>query len=195
MYDSLNLLQVGLSRKVFNLALIGWQKLKIAGLIANENILSIVDFSQPSNKKRLYIIDLANVELLFNTYVAHGRRSGKETADHFSNRPRSLESSIGFYVTANPYIGSNGYSLRLNGMENGFNSNASRREIVLHGANYVSENYINSNGFLGRSWGCPAVPMESSRDIIDVIKNGTCLFIYSPLSYYLAGSKILNSES
>lgn len=193
-YDSLSLEQMGLSRKVFNLALKGWQKLKLAGCIANDNILSIVDFSQPSNKKRLYIIDLANVQLLFNTYVAHGRRSGKETAVHFSNRPRSLESSIGFYVTADPYMGSNGYSLRLNGMENGFNSNASRREIVLHGANYVSEDYINSNGYLGRSWGCPAVPMESSREIIEMIKKGTCLFIYSPMRGYLAGSKILNSR-
>ncbi|HEX4849700.1 MAG TPA: murein L,D-transpeptidase catalytic domain family protein, partial [Puia sp.] len=120
---------------------------------------------------------------------------GKETALHFSNRPRSLESSIGFYVTADPYIGSNGYSLRLNGLEYGFNSNASRREIVVHGANYVSEDYINSNGYLGRSWGCPAVPMENSKDIIESIKNGTCLFIYSPIARYLSGSKILNSRS
>ncbi|MBS1599472.1 MAG: murein L,D-transpeptidase catalytic domain family protein [Bacteroidetes bacterium] len=194
-YDSLNLQQYGLSKKVFDLALKGWQKLKSAGRVINENIISIVDFSQPSNKKRLYIIDLANAQLLFNTYVAHGKRSGKDVATRFSNRPRSLESSVGFYVTADPYIGSNGYSLRLNGMEYGFNNNASRREIVLHGADYVSEEYISANGCLGRSWGCPAVPAEQSRDIIDSIKNGSCLFIYSPQVKYLKGSKVLNGKS
>ena len=191
-YDSLNLQQYGLSKKVFDLAVKGWRRLKSAGKVVNDNIISIVDFSQPSSKKRLYIIDLANAQLLFNTYVAHGRRSGKETATHFSNRPRSLESSVGFYVTAEPYIGSNGYSLRLNGMEYGFNSNASRREIVLHGADYVSEEYINANGCLGRSWGCPAVPAELSRNIIDSIKSGSCLFIYSPQIKYLKSSKVLN---
>jgi hypothetical protein len=194
-YDSLNLQQYGLSKKVFDLAMKGWRQLKSAGRIVNENIISIVDFSQASNKKRLYIIDLANAQLLFNTYVAHGKRSGKDVATHFSNRPRSLESSVGFYVTADPYIGANGYSLRLKGMEYGFNSNASRREIVLHGADYVSEQYISTNGYLGRSWGCPAVPQEDCENIINSIKNGSCLFIYSPQIKYLKASKVLNSKS
>ena len=126
------------------MAVKGWKHLKSTGSIVNENILSIIDYSQPSNKKRLYVIDLVSIRLLFNTYVAHGRRSGKETAIRFSNRPRSLESSVGFYITADPYMGTNGYSLKLNGLENGFNNNASRREIVLHGADYVSEQYINN---------------------------------------------------
>ena len=193
-YDSLNLQQFGLSKRVFDLAMKGWKHLKRTGKVVNESIISIVDFSQPSNKKRLYVIDLAGMQLLFNTYVAHGRRSGKETAIRFSNRPKSLESSVGFYVTAEPYIGSNGYSLRLNGMEHGFNNNALRREIVLHGADYVSEDYISANGCLGRSWGFPAVPMEQSHDIIDSIKSGSCLFIYSPQVRYLKGSKVLNSS-
>jgi hypothetical protein len=191
-YDSLGLEQKGLSKKAFELALKGWLQLKAAGKILNETVLSIVDFSQPSNKKRLYVIDLINSKLLFNTYVAHGRRSGKELATHFSNRPRSLQSSVGFYVTLEPYLGSNGYSLKLRGLEGGFNDNAARREIVLHGADYVSEEYINSNGYLGRSWGCPAVPLELSKDIIDSIKSGSCLFIYSPQKKYLQKSKLLN---
>jgi len=193
-YDSLNLQQYGLSKKVFDLALKGWQHLKSTGRVINENILSIIDYSQPSNKKRLYIIDLVNAQLLFNTYVAHGRRSGKEAATRFSNKPRSLESSVGFYVTAEPYMGSNGYSLRLDGLESGFNNNALRREIVLHGAEYVSEEYISMNGCLGRSWGCPAVPQNESKDIIDSIKNGSCLFIYSPQKKYLKGSRVLNGK-
>jgi hypothetical protein len=194
-YDSLNLEQFGLSRVIFETALKGWERLRSSGQIFNENILSIVDFSQPSNRKRLYIIDLINSKLLFNTYVAHGRRSGKDIATHFSNRPRSLESSVGFYLTEATYVGSNGYSLRLKGLEYGFNSNASKREIVLHGADYVSEQYINSNGYLGRSWGCPAVPAEESRGIIDSIKEGSCLFIYTPQITYLKRSRILNGRA
>jgi hypothetical protein len=193
-YDSLNLEQLGLSRKAFDFAMRGWKQLKAAGRIINENIISIVDFSQPSNKKRLYIIDLVNAKLLFNTYVAHGRRSGTVIPTKFSNRPRSMESSVGFYLTSDTYMGSNGYSLKLNGLEGGINNNASRREIVIHGADYVSEQYINQNGYLGRSWGCPAVPLEESRDIIDAIKNGSCLFIYSPQNNYLAKSRILNKK-
>jgi L,D-transpeptidase catalytic domain len=170
-------------------------RLKSSGRVVKENVLSIVDFSQPSFRKRLYIIDLVNPRLLFNTYVAHGRRSGKETATRFSNKPRSLESSVGFYVTADTYMGSNGYSLKLNGVESGFNNNAARREIVLHGADYVSEQFINMNGCLGRSWGCPAVPLGESRDIIDSIKNGSCLFIYTAQDKYLKRSRILNGKA
>ncbi|MFI5154444.1 MAG: murein L,D-transpeptidase catalytic domain family protein [Chitinophagales bacterium] len=190
-YDSLNLAQFGLSKKIFDLALRGWEHLRSAGKILNENVLSIIDYSQSSNKKRLYIIDLANIRLLFNTYVAHGRRSGKEIPTRFSNRIRSKESSVGFYLTADPYLGSNGYSLKLLGVEHGFNSNAARREIVMHGADYVSEEYISTNGYLGRSWGCPAVPQEESRDIIDSIKNGSCLFVYYPQSIYLKNSRMI----
>jgi hypothetical protein len=190
-YDSLNLAQYGLSKKVFDLAMRGWGHLRSAGRIINENVLSIIDYSQSSNKKRLYIIDLTNIRLLFNTYVAHGRRSGIETPTRFSNRIRSKESSVGFYLTLDPYMGANGYSLKLQGVEKGFNSNASRREIVIHGADYVSEEYINSNGYLGRSWGCPAVPIEESHDIIDSIKNGSCLFVYYPQSVYMKNSKMI----
>jgi len=191
-YDSLSLGGLGLSKRIFELAYKGWLQLRTAGKILNENMLSIVDYSQPSNKKRLYVIDLVNIRLLFNTYVAHGRRSGKELATRFSNQPRSMQSSVGFYLTRDTYMGANGYSLKLMGLEGGFNDNAARREIVLHGADYVSENFINTNGCLGRSWGCPAVPLDQSKDIIDSIKNGSCLFIYSPQKVYLNRSRILN---
>jgi hypothetical protein len=191
-YDSLCLGGLGLSKPVFDLAYKGWQQLRTAGKIFNENMLSIVDFSQSSNRKRLYVIDLLNIRLLFNTYVAHGRRSGKELATHFSNQPRSQQSSVGFHVTRDTYMGANGYSLKLMGLEGGFNDNAARREIVLHGADYVSERFISSYGCLGRSWGCPAVPLDLSKDMIDSIKNGSCLFIYSPQQKYLDRSRILN---
>lgn len=189
-YDSLRLDEMGLSKSVFQLALRGLDKLWRTGQV-KENIISIVDFSQPSSHKRLYVINLDNAQLLFNTWVAHGQRSGKDMARTFSNRPRSLQSSLGFYITANAYLGSNGYSLKLQGMEKGINDLAYRRAIVLHGANYVSESFINSQGYLGRSQGCPAVPLEVSRPLIDQIKEGTCLFIYHPTSWYRSRSRMI----
>ena len=117
-----------------------------------------------------------------------------EYADHFSNISQSNKSSLGFYETLNSYIGKNGYSLQLQGLENGINDNANSRAIVMHGAEYVSENFIQARGFLGRSWGCPAVPEKMSKPIIDKIKNGTCLFIYSPDKNYLNHSGIIHSS-
>lgn len=189
-YDSLDLGSLGLSRKVYNMALKGMEKLKRAARIHN-NILSIIDFTQPSTSKRLFIIDLDNSSLLFNTLVAHGNKSGKEWARSFSNKPRSNKSSIGFYVTGEPYNGSNGYSLKLQGVEAGFNNNAMKRAIVLHGANYVNEEYISSQGYIGRSQGCPAVMSDLSTPIIESIKEGSCLFIYYPLPLYLKKSSLL----
>ena len=192
-YDSLKLNIQGLSQSAFENAVKGYQYLKSQGKIDKEDIISIVDFTRPSTQKRLFIIDLANYKLLFNTYVAHGQNSGKEFANHFSNKPESFESSLGFYVTEDTYIGKNGYSLHLNGLEKGINDRADERAIVMHGAPYVSENFIRSNGYLGRSWGCPAVPENLSRPIIEKIKNGSCLFIYGQDKRYLSYSKILNS--
>ena len=178
-FDSLHLEDAGLSKKVFELALNGMAKLiKKSGI--RENIISIIDFSQPSINKRLYIIDLDNYELLFNTWVAHGLKSGKELARSFSNRQSSYKSSLGFYVTGEAYLGSTGYSMKLLGMEKGLNDRAMRRGIVMHGADYVSEDYINTQGYIGRSWGCPAIGLDFCHPIIDMVKEGTCLYIYHP---------------
>lgn len=195
LYDSLRLESMGLTRQVFDYALKGFNFMVKMGMLGNKEIISIVDFSKPSSEKRLFIIDLQNVEVLFQTYVAHGSKSGKEFATHFSNALSSNKSSLGFYETLNTYIGGNGYSLRLKGMERGINDNASKRSIVLHGAGYVDERLIHSQGYIGRSWGCPAVPTALNRSIIDRIKNGSCLFIFSPNSKYHTRSKILNSKS
>lgn len=189
-YDSLNLESLGLSRKVFDYGLMGMEKLRKKGLIKT-NILSIVDMSKASDEKRLFVIDLDNFQLLFNTLVAHGCNSGKKQAQYFSNQPRSRKTSLGFYVTGDTYEGSNGYSLKLLGMENGINNNAYKRAIVVHGADYVNEDYVQQQGYIGRSYGCPAVPANISDDIIDHIKEGTCLFIYSPQNYYLRHSSFL----
>lgn len=189
-YDSLHLDLRGLSRQAFEYARQGWEKLKAEGKLFNESVLSIVDFSQPSNQKRLFIIDVDNYRLLFNTYVAHGQNSGREWATNFSNQNSSHMSSPGFYVTRETYQGHNGLSLKLEGMERGINDKAYERGIVVHGANYVSENIARSRGWIGRSHGCPAVPSESSGQIIQTIKNGTCLFIYHPS--YVDRSVILN---
>jgi hypothetical protein len=195
MYDSLRLNFMGLSQQAFQYAIQGVTYLSKAGKIANDNIVSIVDFSLPSSKKRLFIIDLDQQKVVFNTYVAHGMNSGKEYAEQFSNRPESNQSSLGFYETMDTYNGKNGYSLHLQGLEKGINDNADNRAIVMHGADYVSEGTIQSLGYLGRSWGCPAVPEKLHKPIINTIKNGTCLFIYSPNKNYFIHSKILKDAT
>jgi hypothetical protein len=192
-YDSLQLDMKGLSENAFDYAVKGYEYLKGKGKLYNEDILSIVDFTRPSTEKRLFVIDVKNCKVLFNTYVAHGQNSGKEFAKMFSNRPESYQSSLGFYLTSGTYIGKNGYSMHLNGMENGINDKANERAIVMHGAPYVSEGFIRTNGYLGRSWGCPAVPQNLNKPIIETIKNGSCLFIFSEDKRYLNYSKILNS--
>ena len=179
-YDSLQEKLPGLTRDAFEYAIRGLEKLKEKGQLTNESILSIADFSQSSSKKRLYIIDLKNYKVLFNTWVAHGRNSGTEMTTSLSNQPSSFKSSPGFYVTGEPYTGAHGYSLRLQGVERGINDNAYERAIVIHGAAYVNPSSVKTLGYLGRSQGCPAVPVNLSTPIIKTIKDGTCLFIYHP---------------
>lgn len=190
-YDELDLSRSGLSRYAFNYAVKGYNYLLADGKLKNEQIISIVDFSQASSKKRLYIIDLKNKKVLFNTYVSHGRNSGKAMANEFSNEPESNKSSLGFYVTGDTYIGKHGFSMRLFGEEKGINDNANSRAIVMHSAPYVSEGAIRMQGFVGRSLGCPALPENLYKPIIETIKNGSCLFLYSPDKYYAAHSDIL----
>lgn len=178
-YDSLHLDLKGLSEKAFAYALEGLEELKAEGQVRNDSIITIVDFDQPSVNKRLYILDLKNFKLLFNTWAAHGRRSGALMATSFSNTLSSNKSSLGFYLTDVPYYGGNGYSLKLKGMEPGLNDKAMQRAIVLHGARYVSQSSIDELGYLGRSFGCPAVPVELNLPIIETIKEGSVLFIYN----------------
>jgi len=192
-YDSLHLNDLGLSEEAFQYAVKGYDYLKEKGKIINEKVISIVDFTRPSSEKRLFVIDLQSCRILFNTYVAHGQGSGREFANRFSNIPESYQSSLGFYLTSDTYTGKNGYSMHLFGMEKGINDKADERAIVMHGAPYVSEDYIRSRGYIGRSWGCPAVPEKLTKPIIEEIKNGSCLFIYSKDKNYLRNSKILNS--
>jgi hypothetical protein len=192
-YTELNLQETGLSKIVYDLAIRGLIKLEKSGKLHNSAILSIADYSQSSNKKRLYVIDLKNKKVLFNTYVAHGRNTGEEFAKDFSNKEGSFKSSLGFYVTEKPITGQHtGYSLLLSGLEKGFNDNALKREIIIHAADYATENFIKKNGRLGRSYGCPAIPPELNKPIIEAIKGGTCLFIYNPNNNYLCSSLLLN---
>jgi hypothetical protein len=195
MYDSLKLGVMGLSQQAYSYALQGLEYLTSTGKIDNEKIISIADFSLPSSKKRLFVIDLEKKKVLFNTYVAHGMNSGKEYASQFSNTPESSKSSLGFYETSGTYMGKNGYSLHLEGLEKGINDNAHRRDIVMHGADYVNESYVNMQGYIGRSQGCPAVPEKLHKPIIDKIKNGSCLFIYSTDKKYKVQSKVLKQAA
>lgn len=191
LYDSLQLDNLGMSREALTLAYKGQQNLVKKGIISNDDVLTVCDFSQPSENKRMYIIDVKNFKVLLNTYVAHGRNSGENYAERFSNRSRSLQSSLGFYVTKNTYRGEHGLSLRLAGLDKGFNDKAASRAIVVHGATYIGDEWRGS-AFMGRSFGCPAVPARVAPKVIDLIKDGTCLFIYHPSKSYLHGSTILN---
>lgn len=188
LYHQLQLSQLGLGEEVFEEAITGWETLSGKRQIEKLNILSIADLSQSSNSKRLYVIDIEQKKVLFNTYVAHGRNSGEKYALSFSNDPDSYKSSLGFYLTENTYEGTHGLSMKLKGIEKGFNDMAEQRGIVLHGAPYVSEQFINEYGRLGRSQGCPAVPEELCKPIINSIKDGSCFFIFYPDSGYLRKS-------
>lgn len=195
--DIYNLINFGkeepLSRDVFRKAYLGYSNLKDADKLNNgESLLTICDFSLSANVKRLWVIDLETHKILFHTLVAHGQGTGDEFAVNFSNRDNSHQSSLGFYVTQETYSGDNGYSLKLNGMDRGYNDRAYDRAIVMHGAAYVCDSYIRSNQRLGRSWGCPAIPVAMAAPIINTIKNGTCLYISYPSKAYLNSSVWLN---
>ena len=191
-YDSLKLQKRGLRKEAFKYAYLGYKKLEEEGQLNKQGIITICDFSQSSKRKRLYLINLKECKLLLNTYVAHGKNSGGEYAKRFSNRPESLQSSLGFYRTKRTYHGGHGLALKLSGLEPGFNDKAERRKIVIHGSQYIGDNYRRWGKFMGRSFGCPAVPMRQSKILINTIKDGSCLFIYHPSKNYLAGSKIIN---
>jgi len=192
LYDDINLQRYGLSKEAFSYAYKGYEYLLSKKMISRADYLTICDFSQSSKQKRFYIIDIINSKLVLNTYVAHGKNSGGEYATRFSNKPSSLQSSLGFYITQNTYTGEHGLSLKINGVDGSFNNRASKRNIVIHGADYIDEDWLNRSSCMGRSYGCPAVPEKETLSIINTIKNGTCLFIYHPNRNYLLRSKILN---
>ncbi len=194
LYNTIHLGEAGLSREAFFKAYKGYQYLLGKNQLTKKDLLTVCDYTQSSSEKRLYVIDLAKSSILFNTYVAHGHNSGGEMATSFSNVNSSNKSSEGFLVTAETYIGHNGYSLRFDGMEKGFNSNVRARDVVMHGSNYVGADRAASGAMMGRSWGCPAVSYKESNEIIDVIKGGSCFFIYTNDAVYAHSSPLLNAR-
>ena len=191
-YQQLYKKGVNISEDIFVLAFKGFEKLSASGRLNTDSILTIIDFSKSSREKRMFVIDLKETKLLFKTVVAHGKNSGDEYALRFSNKKDSHQSSLGFYITKSTYIGSNGYSLMLDGIEKDVNDKAISRAIVIHGAEYANESYLKRKGYLGRSFGCPALPTAVNKKVIDKIKQGNCMFIYYPDQQYLRNSKILN---
>ena len=190
--NNLALTSKGLSANTLEVAVTGYLNLKEQGVLKNENLLSIIDFSQSSRKKRFYLLDIKNNKLIVNTYVAHGKNSGVDVATNFSNIVGSEKSSLGFYITKGTYTGKNGFSLRLTGLDEGFNDKAEARAIVVHGADYVNADRVNT-AYMGRSQGCPALPRTDYMKVIDLIKDGSALLVYSPDEDYLNSSQILNS--
>lgn len=185
-YDQAKLGPV-MEKDIFRMAMTGYSKIAPK----KDSLISIIDFSKPSTDKRFYLIDLANNTLLEHTYTSHGVNTGEDMAMKFSNKEGSRQSSLGFYMTAETYEGKHGVSLKLDGLERGFNHRARKRYIVIHSADYVSEDFIKENGRLGRSWGCPALPPDLTQDIIEKIKEGSILFIYGKDDNYLSNSKLI----
>lgn len=182
----------GVDRSVFERALRAAESAIARGAAQAETTLTVIDFSRPSTEKRMWVYDLGTRELLFQEHVAHGRNSGHNLANAFSNIPESNQSSLGLYRAAESYIGKHGYSLRLDGLEKGINDRARERAIVIHGAEYVNGATAQAQGRLGRSLGCPAVRPEISRSLIDAVKDGGLLFAYYPDQNWLAESTFLN---
>ena len=181
----------GLRADVLRLALDAASSAAERGLVARRNLLTVIDYSLPSSQQRLFVFDLVTKKLLFHELVAHGKSSGGDIANFFSNEPGSEATSLGLFVTQDTYIGHNGYSLRLRGLEEGVNNMASERAIVLHGAYYVSREAVRVLGRLGRSWGCPAVRSEIAQKLIDTIRGGTAIFAYYPDKSWLSNSVYL----
>ncbi|OGX86278.1 hypothetical protein BEN47_01615 [Hymenobacter lapidarius] len=193
-YEALGAEQQGLKFETFAKAMTGYLNLREAGqLTEDKQLLTVVDFDLPSTEKRLWVFDLATNQTKFHTLVAHGHNSGENEATNFSNTDESNMSSLGFYATSKEYQGKHGRSLRLEGLDEGFNTNAAARSVVMHGADYVSEAFIKQNGRLGRSLGCPALPMDLKDEIIEAVNGGTCLFINKSNAGY--DSKYLNQKA
>lgn len=182
-----------LDPRVINAALVTLKCATLQHTLKN-NILVIIDYSLPSNEKRLWVFDLNANKLLFHTYVSHGIRSGTLLSKYFSNNFNSKASSIGIFNADKIYYGRHGPSLRLEGLERNFNDNANSRAIVMHGAWYVDENFIKKYGRAGRSWGCPAIPSDHVKQIINTIQNGSLFVVYYPNNNWFSKSNFLNCD-
>ncbi len=180
-----------LSRHVLQLALNAYRNAAVKGSV-HKPILTVIDYSLPSSKQRMWIFDLRRERLLFNTYVAHGQNSGMSSANHFSNQSSSKASSLGTYVTKDTYMGSKGISLNLQGLEKGFNDNAYNRRVVMHGAWYVEPSFIKQTGRAGRSWGCPSIAQSLAKPVINTLKGGSVVFAYYPDKNYLSHSRFVS---
>ncbi|WP_130735343.1 murein L,D-transpeptidase catalytic domain family protein [Flavobacterium sp. J27] len=191
-YNSIESNELSLPKyESFSKAFEGYNELKNQGII-EKDYLTIVDFSLSSNEERMWVINMTTKEVVLRSLVAHGRNSGELFATEFSNKSESYQSSLGFYTTGETYVGKHGLSLRLDGLEYGINDNARDRAVVIHGADYVSGKFVKENGRLGRSQGCPAVPNEISKELIELIKDKSCLFIYHPSRNYIVKSKLVS---
>lgn len=195
LYDSIGLAGYNLSYDVFRLGMIGYYSLQEDGALGDKGLITIINFELPSTEKRFYTIDLNSKRVKYHSYVAHGRNTGQNIATSFSNTPHSNKSSLGFYVTGETYVGSKGYSLRLDGKENAFNDKIRSRAVVIHAADYVTEKWIRLYGRLGRSQGCPALPPDINREVINTIKDRTAIFTYYPDTNYLQTSSYLKQEN
>lgn len=176
---------------VFDLAMRATTCAMNSGDVTNPSTLTVIDYSKPSTERRLWVFDLKAHTLLFHELVAHGQGSGANLSTRFSNEPDTHRSSIGLYVTEDTYVGKNGYSLRLSGLDRGFNDRALERAIVMHGAPYVSDAFAKTQGRLGRSWGCPALREGVAREVIDRVKGGGLVFAYYPDPEWIKTSKYL----
>lgn len=177
--------------KVFGLALSAANCAVRSGAVADPSTLTVIDYSKPSTEKRLWVFDLRSHEMAYEELVAHGQGSGGNVPMLFSNDPDTHRTSLGLFVTEDTYMGKNGYSLRLDGLDRGFNDRARERAIVMHGAPYVSEQFAQAQGRLGRSWGCPALREGVARDVIDRVKGGGLVFAYYPDQEWLNASQYL----
>ena len=162
-----------------------------SGTVNAPETLTVIDYSKPSSERRLWVFDLKSKELLYEELVAHGQGSGANMATQFSNNDESHQTSLGLFVTRDTYVGKNGYSLRLDGLDRGVNDRARDRAIVMHGAPYVSESFVKANGRLGRSWGCPAISAAVAKQMIDRVKGGGLVFAYYPDAGWIKTSKYL----
>jgi hypothetical protein len=184
-----------LDPKVLSLALSAAECAIRTGSAPDARLLAVIDYSLPSTQRRFWLFDLVERRVVARELVAHGVNTGENRATRFSNIEGSRQSSVGLFRTAETYFGRNGYSLRLDGLENGFNELARPRTIVMHGAPYVSEDFARKHGRLGRSWGCPALDRAVSNKVIDRIKNGHLVFSYYPDQTWLNASTFLNCGS
>ncbi len=182
LYIKLGLSAQGLPLTVFRQGLVGYYNLRPAGRkTKTPPVLTLIDFSRPSKQKRLWVINVEEGKVLFHTLVAHGKASGADVPMAFSNKNGSEMSSLGFYRTATTtYTGKHGLSLRLIGLDPGFNTNAESRAVVVHGAEYVCQDFVNSHGRLGRSQGCPALPVAETTAIVKTIKGGSVMYLHGP---------------